>query len=116
MALFKVYAQEITNPALTNLYPSAASGGSGFALLIANLWRTIILVGGLALLLYLVWGGAQYLMAGEDKAKVEGAQNRIRNAILGMAILAASVAIVFVLELALGLNILDPVFTSPGGS
>ena len=112
MFINPVLAQsEITNPALDNLYSGGA--GAGLAALIANLWQTAILVGGLALLIYLVVGGIQWLLAGSDKAQVENARNRITNAIVGLAILVVSVAIIMLVQAVLQLDILHPVFTGP---
>ncbi len=60
--------------AITN---SAIPGGSSpdgspkqFAITIATLWQTIILVGGLAFLLYFLLGGVNWLTAGGDKGKL----------------------------------------------
>lgn len=49
-------------------------------------------VGALFLILIL-YGGVQYMTAGGDKAKVEKATMTIRNAILGLLVIAASYAI-----------------------
>jgi hypothetical protein len=88
--------------------------GTGTAAIIASLWRAVVILGGIALLLYLVWGGLQWVMAGSDKSKVENAQKRIENAVIGMVILAASVAIVYFLQEVIGIDILNPTFTGPG--
>ena len=42
----------------------------------------------------LIWGGYGWLTAGGDKAKVEEARTRITNAIIGLAIVAASWALI----------------------
>lgn len=61
--------------AITN---SAIPGGSSpddsprqFAITIATLWQTIILVGGLAFLLYFLLGGVTWITAGGDKGKMK---------------------------------------------
>lgn len=86
------YAQ-ITNPALRN-FTSPDDAGAGLAFYIAQLWKTIVVIGGILFLLYLIWGGIDWLTAGGDKSKVEGAQKKISNALTGLAILVASFAIV----------------------
>ena len=55
---------------------------------------------GLLLLLYLIWGGVEWITSGGDKGKVESARNKITNAIIGIIVLAAAYAIAnFVLGL-----------------
>jgi len=65
-------ANEVTNPALG---PGIVglSAGAGLAFYIAQLWKTVVIVGGLAVMLFMIWGGIQWLMAGGDKAKLEEA-------------------------------------------
>ena len=104
----------ITNPALDPAYTNQA-GEQSFALIFANLLRIAIVVSGFALLLYLIWGGLEWLTSGGDKNKVESARNRITNAVVGVVILVASVAIVTFLGSYLGLNILNPSLSVPGG-
>ena len=51
-----------------------------------------IILSGILLLVYLVWGGIEWLTSGGDKGKVEAARNRIVSALVGLAIIAASYA------------------------
>jgi hypothetical protein len=105
----RLLAQAIHNPVIDQ-----ALGGEGtlgelaLAELMARLFRTLVVVGGLALLLYLAWGGINWITAGGDKAKVEDARNKITNAVMGMAILVATVAIAIFLSGAFGFNLLNP--------
>src|SRR5690348_16000181 len=66
--------------AITN---TAVPGGSSptdspkqFAVTVATLWQTIILVGGLAFILFFLWGGLEWIMAGGDKGKLEAAKGK----------------------------------------
>jgi len=105
----QVFAQdEITNPALSNSIPTTA--GEGLAFYIANLWRTVVTVGGVAFLLYLVWGGLEWLIAGGDKGKVESAQHKITGAMIGLTILVGSYAITYFVQGVFQINLLQPVF------
>lgn len=108
----KILAQ-IHNPAIDPTIGSG-DGGKALALLIANLWRTVIILGGLALLLYLVWGGLEWVMAGGDKTKIENARAKITQGIIGMAVLSATVAIAIFLSEVLQLDLLNPQFFAPG--
>jgi ABC-type dipeptide/oligopeptide/nickel transport system permease subunit len=89
-------------------------GGNALAELMARLFRTILVVGGLALLLYLAWGGLSWVTAGGDKGKVEQAKDRITNAIMGMAVLAATIAIAVFLQYTFGFDLLAPSFDFAG--
>ena len=97
--------------AITN---TAVPGGSSptdspkqFAITLATLWQTIIIVGGLAFLLYLLQGRLAWITAGGDKRKIEEARGKITQGIIGLAILAASYVIIKFIETAIGMNILN---------
>lgn len=106
----------LCNPALPDRLGGCQTGGdaatSGLILarLIATLWRTILTVGGLAVIIFLIWGGIAWLTAGGDKTRVEAARNRITNALVGLAIIFAAIAIISLIQTAFGINILSPEF------
>lgn len=52
-----------------------------------------LILGGIGLFVFLVWGGIEYMTSGGDKAKTETAQKRITSAVIGVAIIASSFAI-----------------------
>ena len=84
--------------------------GQGLAFYIGQLWKTIVVVGSLAFLLYLVWGGIEWLMSGGDKTKLESARAKISNAVIGLAILVISYAVILFIEAVFKINILKPEF------
>ena len=88
----QVYADEIINRALP-LDIASKTPSEGLAFYIAILWRSIVTLGGVAFIIFLIWGGISWLTAGGDKGKVETAQKMISNALIGLAIVAASYAI-----------------------
>ena len=98
--------------AITN---TAVPGGSSpdsspkqFAVTIATLWQTIILVGGLAFLLYFLLGGLNWITAGGDKGKIETAKKMMTSGATGMIVIAVSYSIVWIVGKALGIDILNP--------
>ena len=97
----------ITNPALNPEF-GEGRGDSALGLLIARLYRTAVIVGALALLLYIAWGGLNWITAGGDKGKTEQARNQITNGIIGMAVLVASTAIAAFLSQLFGIDLLNP--------
>ena len=52
-----------------------------------------IIMGGIGLFVFLVWGGVEWMLSAGDKTKVENAQKRITNALIGVAIVASAFAI-----------------------
>lgn len=99
-----VYAQ-ITNPALRK-FNTPDQAGAGFAYYAAQLWKTVIVVGGIAFLLYLIWGGLEWITAGGEKTKIENAQRKITSGLTGLIVLVGSFAIISFIEKAFGINIL----------
>jgi succinate dehydrogenase/fumarate reductase cytochrome b subunit len=69
------------------------SGGSIVGSLISSIVGVIFIFGFCLALLYLLLGGIQWITSGGDKAGLEGARNKITNAIIGLVILGASWAI-----------------------
>jgi len=108
----KAFAQ-ITNVAVPG-GSSPNTSSTQFAVTIATLWQTVILVGGLAFLLYLLLGGITWITAGGDKGKIEEARGKITQGLTGLAILAASYVIVKFLETAIGLKLLNITWTTAG--
>lgn len=103
----------ITNTAVPG-GDSPTSAPQQFAITMATLWQTLIIVGGLAFLLYFLWGGLNWIMAGGDKSKLEEAKGKITQGIIGLAILAASFVIVKFLEGAFGLDLLNITWPTAG--
>lgn len=104
-------ANEIVNTSLpANV--QAMTPSQGLAYYIAILWRSVVTLGGVAFLVFLLWGGLEWLTAGGDKTKVETAQKMITNALIGLAVLVGSYAIAYFIQGAFKINILAPVFPS----
>ncbi len=74
----------------------------------------VLTIGALAVLMYLILGGFNWVTAGGDKSKVETAKSMITQAIIGLAILASVFAIYGVLLTFFGLG--DRINLGSGGS
>lgn len=83
-----------------------ADGGAGFGALIGRILNIVIVIAALMLFLMLLWGGFEWITSGGDKGKVEKARNRITQSIIGMIVLAATIAIFAILQTALGFEVL----------
>ena len=99
-----VLATGITNTAVPG-GNSPSDSPRQFAITIATLWQTIILVGGLAFLLYFLMGGITWITAGGDKGKLEEARSKITNGIIGLAIVASAWAVYLLLDYFFGIGL-----------
>lgn len=90
------------------------SSATQFAITVAALWETIIIVGGIAFILYFLWGGLQWIMAGGDKGKIDEARAKITQGLIGLGLLAASFVIVKFFQSAVGLDLLNIVWPTAG--
>lgn len=106
--LKSVFAQEpISNPAITGLSGGEGTAGAKFGTLISSLLAAFIIVGALFTLFNLLQGGLGWITSGGDKTALEGARNRIQNAILGLLITAATWALFILLTKFLGITPLN---------
>ncbi len=96
----------IKNPVL-NQFTTPSQAGAGLAFYIGQIWKALVIVGGLAFLIYFIIGGLQWITSGGDKAKVEQAQKQITNALTGLIILVASFAIVSLISEFLKIDLLN---------
>lgn len=80
--------------------------GNVFGSFIARLWWTIVMIGGIALLIFLIWGGIDWLTSAGDQEKLKNARNKITHALVGMGILAGSYAIISILHNVFGFDVL----------
>lgn len=92
--------------------PSKISG-EGFAIqdlgvAFNNLLKIGLFMAGLIVFVFLIIGGIQWITSGGDKAKTEAARGRITAAVVGLAIVAASFAVMSLLGTVFGINIWDP--------
>mgnify|MGYP001611101883 CR=1 len=105
------FPNEITNNALPSVI-RASSPGVGLAFYIVQLWKTMVILGGLAFLIYLIWGGLELMIAGGDKGRLENGTQKITNALIGLLILVGSYAIVLFIQGVFKINLLAPSFSN----
>lgn len=88
--------------------PEGANLETSFVQVVASAVNIAIIVGSLALLVYLILGAVNWITSGGDKGKVEGARNKIVQALIGFVILVAAYSIyLFFLNL-LNVNLGQP--------
>lgn len=96
-----VFAQNFTQAGLNTNAAAFTSLGE----IMSTLITAAIIMAGLAAFAFLIIGGFQYLTSGGDKAAAQAARDRITYAIMGLAIVAAAVAVIQVLGAVFGFNI-----------
>lgn len=108
----------ISNWVLPSGYGGNANGDgvSAFTNYVVLLWRTLIIVGGMATIVFLLWGAIDWIMSAGDEGKVSSARHKMTGAVVGLAILAASVAIVDLIGTLLGIDLLKVCIPSPNGT
>lgn len=102
----------ITNPVV----PTFGTGDPGIALavMIAQIWKGAVVLGAIFFVLYFLWGAFRWMTAEADKTKFESGRQDITNAVIGLVLLASSVAIIELLGRLLDIQFLrDLTFTFP---
>ena len=79
--------------------------------LMGGVIRIFIVVAGILLLIYLLWGAMDWITSGGEKEKLEKARNKITHAILGILVVIFALAIFQVIA---G-NILNIIEITPAG-
>lgn len=106
ISLFSIVAAKVENPALK---PEVGTGEGAtiFGNLISSWWGTAFVAAGVIFVLFLMWGGLEWTMAGDNEDRVKSAKNKIQNAFFGLGLMSASWAIVKAAEALFGIDILD---------
>lgn len=95
--------------------PCTSQPGGCIPIIIGQVVNALLGAVGALFLVLIIWGGAQYMLAGGDDKKVKEAKQTIQNAIIGMFVVAASYAIAsFVLQTVSGVT--SPGSPSPSGT
>lgn len=77
--------------------------------LFSTVLQALFTIAGLGALAYLVLGGIKYITSSGDKVNTQAARDQITHAVLGLAIVAASVAITGILQAVLGIRLLGKI-------
>ena len=85
--------------------PSEGIGDIGT--LISQGLRMAMIIAGILTFAYLIWGGIQWITSGGDKAAYEEARGRITAALIGLGIVAAAWAVMWIIGNFFGINVLQ---------
>ncbi|PIY80944.1 MAG: hypothetical protein COY80_00030 [Candidatus Pacebacteria bacterium CG_4_10_14_0_8_um_filter_42_14] len=72
--------------------------------LISSILSFVMLIAALMILIYMIWGGIQWVTSGGDSGKTEEARNKITAAVVGLIILAAAWAVFLIVVNFLGFS------------
>lgn len=96
----------VFNPSGGKFATQGAVGNTILTEMIGNFLTVALSVASVMVLIYLLWGGFDWLTSGGEKASLENARNKISNAVIGVVIIALSVAITLFIGNVLGISIL----------
>lgn len=103
----------ISNPLLKgSILEKVNLGGSSGPSVFLNVYlpkfvELLLIFGSLSFFFMLIWGAISWILSGGDKASLEGAKNKITNAIIGMVLMIGSFAIIKLIESFFGIKILS---------
>lgn len=92
-----VFGQIKPPDALRNLVNQDPTGAGGLGQFFSNLIRLIYILATVVLLFMIIWGAWDWMTSEGDKEKLQNAQRKIINAIIGIILFAVAFAIIQVL-------------------
>jgi hypothetical protein len=94
-AVFITISPVLANDVVNNInIPAPTFGIFDIGTLISRIIRFAMVIAVILAFIFLIWGGIQWITSGGDKSANEAARNRITAALVGLAIVAASWAII----------------------
>lgn len=91
--------------------PTAVSGadqtGAGFGNFLGGLLSGVMMIAALLLFFYLIWGGIEWITAAGESGKIQKARDKMTQAVIGIIVLAASVAIFSLVQEFLGIEVIN---------
>lgn len=99
------HAQGSFQIGLDSQVSSRVAINSDLGTFISRVFSAIIIVAGIASFIYMVYGGLQWVMSGGEKDKITEARNKITQAIIGLAVVAAAWAIFKLVDYFFGIGI-----------
>lgn len=80
------------------------------SVIVSNAVRILFIIGGLASVVFMLWGAFDWIVSGGDKEAVGAARKKITNSLIGLALLALSAFIIALVGQIVGFN---PLLTPP---
>lgn len=80
---------------------------SGFGNLLSSALSATMVIGALLVFGYLIWGAIEWITASGDSGKIQKARDKMTQAIIGLIVLASTLAIFSVVQSFLGIRIIN---------
>ncbi len=84
--------------------PTVTSDGTAISSIISLTVNILGVVGALAALLFLIWGGIKWITSGGDREKLESARRTVIFAIIGLVVIILSYVVINLVGGVLGIN------------
>lgn len=68
-------------------------GGQDLGAIFGNVFTLVLTLAGVGILFYFIWAGYNWLTAGDNPEKIQFAQARMINALIGITLVASAIAI-----------------------
>jgi hypothetical protein len=76
-----------------------------FGTYIGHVLQAIMVIALLSVLIFLVWGGFEWITSGGEKSKLESARNKMTGAVIGLIVLASSLGIYLFIQRFTGVEV-----------
>lgn len=83
---------------------------------ISILVKMVLIIGGILVFGFMLFGGIQYISSGGDKLQAQQARDKITYAIIGLIIIVGAYAIAKVMEVAFGIDIFNITLPEPSNN
>ena len=93
---------------IAELGKEVGGAAKAFATIISNIIGLMTIIAGIWFMFQFIIGGYGWLTSGGDKAGIQAAQGRITNAFIGLIVVVAAYAIIYIIGELLGFKILQP--------
>lgn len=84
------------------------SAGTVLQQFLSNFIGVLTIIAGLAFLLFFVFGGLQWILAGGDQGRIDAAKKQMTNGAIGLVIVIVAYGVVALIGQVVGLDILNP--------
>jgi hypothetical protein len=82
-----------------------SNSGALFGNFVSSILQGIMVIAILMVLIFFVWGSIEWITSAGEKSKVESARNKITGAIIGLIVLASTLAVLFLVQNFLGVQV-----------
>jgi hypothetical protein len=98
---------DLGNEAVKQQAPYVLEGGGGLGNFTATVLSGLFIVAALLVFFYLIWGAFDWITSDGEKGKTEKARGKITGAIIGLLVLASTLAIFALIQKIFNFQVID---------